>query len=213
MLRHRAWTPFYLVRYLRFAAFRLRTRSNPYVVTEGFVFLGRGTSLQARPGYGRLVLGRWVHVGDGTRLAAHEGTLRVGDKCVFASRDTVTCYLDVEIGPATLVAADVYVTDFDHRFDELDRPIKDQGIVKSPVRIGAGCWLGTKVVVTRGSTIGAGTVVGASSVVRGELPADSVAVGAPARVVKDRRAAWAAEAARRAALADIARKTARAAAR
>ncbi len=60
----------------------------PDVVTEGFVFLGRRVELQARRGYGRLVLGRWVHLGDENRLRAHEGTLRIGDKCVFGRDNT-----------------------------------------------------------------------------------------------------------------------------
>jgi len=76
VLRHRAWTPWYLVRYWRFALFKLR---NPHVVTEGFVFLGRNVTLEARRGFGRLIIGRWVHIGSGNSIRCHEGTLRIGD--------------------------------------------------------------------------------------------------------------------------------------
>jgi hypothetical protein len=183
VVRHRAWTPWYLVRYWRLLRLRVTHRD---VVTEGMVFLGRRVEVAARPGYGRVILGRWVHVGDGTSLRAHEGTLRVGDKVVFGRGDTVTCYLDVEIGARTLVADWVYITDFDHRFDHPDLPIKDQGIVKSPVRIGPDCWLGVKVSVLRGSVVGHGCVVAAHAVVRGEIPDQSVAAGVPARVLKSR---------------------------
>ncbi len=183
VVRHRAWTPWYLVRYWRFVRWRLRHR---HVVTRGFVFLGRNVIVDARKGYARLELGRWVHVGDGTRLIAHEGSMRIGDKVVFGADVTVTGYLDVEIGGACLVADDVYVTDFDHVTTDLGRPIKDQGIVKAPVRIGPDSWLGTKVVVLRGTRIGRGAVVGASSVVTKDLPELSVSVGAPARPVRHR---------------------------
>ncbi|WP_298328833.1 acyltransferase [Haloactinopolyspora sp.] len=183
VLRHRAWTPWYLVRYARLLRLRLL---HPEVVTEGMVFLGRGVTVRGRPGYGRVVLGRWVHVGDHTRLMAHEGTLRVGDKVVLGCHDTVTCYLNVEIGAATLVADGVYVTDFDHRFADLDIPIKDQGIVTSPVRIGPDCWLGTKVSVLRGAEVGHGCVLAAHAVVRGVIPDLAVAGGVPAKVVKYR---------------------------
>ena len=91
-------------------------------------------------------------------------------------------------------------------------PIKDQGIVKSPVRVGPDCWLGVKVTVLRGVTVGAGSVVAAHAVVNKDVPPISVVVGIPGRVVKNRVAAYDADAARRAALEDIARKTARAAA-
>ena len=55
-----------------------------------------------------------MHVGDLTRLRAHEGTLRIGDRAVFGRDASVNCYLDVEIGAATMVADWVYVCDFDH---------------------------------------------------------------------------------------------------
>jgi len=208
MWRNRAFTPWYVTRYWRL--FRLRVL-HPDVVTEGMVFVGRRVELDARTGYGRIVLGRWVHIGAENRLRAHEGTLRVGDKCVFGRDNTVNCYVDVEIGAGTIVADWVYVCDFDHVYDDIHVPIKDQGIVKTPVRIGPDCWIGTKVTVLRGTTIGHGCVLAAHAVVRGDVPPMSVMGGIPATVLKDRREVYAAKAATRAALEDIARKTARAA--
>ena len=113
------------------------------------------------------MLGRWVHLGDGNRLRAHEGTLRVGDKCVFGRDNTVNCYLDIEFGARSLVADWVYVCDFDHRFDDLTVPIKDQGIVKTPVRIGPDVWVGVKATILRGAMVGEGSVLAAHTVVRG----------------------------------------------
>jgi acetyltransferase-like isoleucine patch superfamily enzyme len=203
VLRHRAYTPWYLLRYWRFWRFKL---ANPHVVTTGFVFLGKGVELYARPGFGRLVLGRWVHVGDGTSLRCHEGTLRIGDKVVFGRNNVVNAYLDVSIGAASIIADMVYVTDFDHVFADVERPIKDQGIVKSPVRVGADVWLANKVSVVRGTVIGDGCVVAANAVVTRDLPPYSVAVGVPARVVRSRRDDYLAAAADRAAIADMAAK-------
>jgi acetyltransferase-like isoleucine patch superfamily enzyme len=210
VVRHRAWTPYYLKRYWRFAWFKLR---HPQVITEGFVFLGKKLEIVARPGHGRIVLGKWVHLGDETRLRAHEGTLRIGDKVVFARDVTVNCYLDVEIGASTLVADWTYICDFDHKTDDLDLPIKDQGLVKSPVRIGPDCWLATKVTVTRGADIGRGAVIGANSVARGNIPEYAVAVGVPAVVVRDRVSRYADGAERREYLAGLARENEQTAAR
>ena len=209
VVRNRAWSWWYLQRYWRFFWWRLRNR---HVVTEGFVFLGRRVELSARKGYGRLVLGRWVHVGDGNALRCHEGNLRIGDKCVFGKDNTVNCYLDIEFGEATIVADWVYVCDFDHVYDDIHTLIKDQGIVKSPVRIGPDCWVGVKATVLRGVTVGRGSVLAAHTVVTRDVPPRSVVAGVPGRVVKDRAQLYAADAARRAALQDIASKTARAAA-
>jgi acetyltransferase-like isoleucine patch superfamily enzyme len=184
VIRNRALTPWYLVRYWRFLMFKLRNR---HVITTGFVFMDRGVELYARRGYGRLVLGRFVHLGVDTALRCHEGTLSLGDKSVLARDVSINCYLDVEIGDCALIADNVYISDFDHKFADLGVPIKDQGIAKSRVRIGRDVWLGTKVTVSRGVHIGEGTVVGANAVVTRDLPAHSVAVGVPARVIKDRR--------------------------
>ena len=207
--RNHAWSWWYLVRYWRFLVFRLRNR---HIITEGFVFLGRRVEVHARKGYGRLILGRWVHVGDENRLRCHEGTLRIGDKCVFGRDNTVNCFLDIEFGEGTIVADWVYICDFDHVTDDVNVPIKDQGIVKSPVRIGPDVWIGAKATILRGTRIGRGSVVAAHAVVRGDVDEYSIMGGVPARLLKSRLEVFADEEDRRRAEADIARKTAAAAA-
>lgn len=180
---HRALGPGYLVRYLRLARLRLL---HPDVVTHGMVFLGRGVRVETVPGYGRLHLGAFVHVGDGCVLRAHEGTLRVRDKVVMGADVRITCWLDVDIGAATLLADWCYVADFDHVHDDVDVPVKDQGIRKSAVRVGEGSWLGLRSSVLRGSDLGRGTVVGAHAVVRDRHPDHVVLAGVPAVPVVDR---------------------------
>lgn len=207
--RNKAWTPWYLVRYWRLWRFRA---ANPHVVLRGMVFLGKGVEIHATPGLARLEIGRWVHIGDGNALRCHEGSLRIGDKVVLGKDNVVNTYLDIEIGASTLIADWVYICDFDHRYADVGLPIKDQGIVKTPVRIGPDCWIATKVTVLRGTRVGRGCVLGAHAVVKGDIPDGSIAVGSPARVVRDRRADWEAAAAERArqeaAVADMARKIA-----
>jgi acetyltransferase-like isoleucine patch superfamily enzyme len=149
-------------------------------------YLGRRTELRARRGFGRLALGADVHIGHHSAIRAHEGSVSIGTDCVLGARVTVNAYLDVSIGDSTLIADDVYIIDFDHRIADVSTPIKDQGIIKSPVRIGRDCWLGTKVVVTRGVTIGDGAVVGAGAVVTRDVPARAVAAGVPAVVIGHR---------------------------
>ena len=185
MMANKAYAPGYWRSYWRLLLLRLR---RPDIITQGMVFLGRGVDLEVRRGYARLIIGRWVHLGEVCRIRAHEGSVRIGDKCVFGRDVTINAYIDVEIGAASLIADSTYICDFDHEYRNLDVPIKDQGLVKSPVRIGPDVWVGTKSTVLRGSVIGRGSVVGANSVVKGRLPAFSVAVGVPATVVKNRRA-------------------------
>ena len=207
VLANRAYTPWYLVRYYRLFKFRL---ANPHIVLRGMVFLGRGVDIHATPELSRMEIGKWVHIGDGNAIRCHEGSVRIGDKVVFGKDNVVNAYLDIEIGGSTLVADWCYICDFDHKMDDINLPIKDQGIVKSPVRVGPDTWIAAKVSVLRGTRVGRGCVLGAHAVVTGTVPDYGIAVGAPAKVVKNRKEAWEAGAAEReqylAALEDIERK-------
>ncbi len=162
------------------------TSRYPSVVFEGPVFIADDVEIYTREGYGRIIVGAYCHFAEGVRIRCHEGTLRIGPKAVFAMRSTINTWLDIEIGAACLIGDGAYICDFDHRTDRLDRPIKDQGIVKSPVHVGNDVWLGAKVTVTRGTWVGDGCVAGAHAVLRGSYPERAVLVGVPARVVRMR---------------------------
>lgn len=181
---NRAWSWIYLVRYFRFI--RLRVFGPRNVICTGFVFLGKNVEFRARKGFGRIVIEPWVHIGDNNQIRAHEGSVTIGEKTVFGQNNTINAYLDIAIGSECIISDSVYMCDFDHRIDRRDMSIRHQGIVKSPVVVGNDVWIGTKVSILRGSHIGSGSVIGANSVVKGDIPVRSVAVGAPARVVKSR---------------------------
>ena len=195
VIANRAYTPWYLVRYWRLLKFKL---TNPHIITRGMVFLGKGVEIQATPELSTMEIGRWVHIGDKNTIRCHEGSLRFGDKVVLGRDNVINTYLDIELGDSVLMADWVYVCDFDHRMDDINVPIKDQGILKGPVRIGPDTWIATKVTILRNTTIGRGCVLGSHAVVKGEIPDFSIAVGAPAKVVKNRKLAWETSAAERA---------------
>jgi acetyltransferase-like isoleucine patch superfamily enzyme len=180
ILRERMWTPGFWAMGFRYLWLRMR---QPHVITNGMVFMARGVEIRCTRGLGHLEIGRRVWIGRGTAIRCHEGSLRVGDRAVFGGGDTVNCYLHVEIGEDALFADRVYVGDFDHRTEDAGATIQSQGIVKSPVRIDRDCWLGVGAMILRGTTIGAGSVVGAGAVARGRYPENSVIVGVPGRVV------------------------------
>jgi acetyltransferase-like isoleucine patch superfamily enzyme len=184
---HRMLTRMHAVHALRLVRARGRVaRRGADVRLHGMSFLGRRVELTAPQGSGRLVVGPWCWIGDGVALRSHVGRVTVGTKVVIGGGTTLNSHLDVSIGDGALIADDVHITDFDHRTDRLDVPIKDQGIVASPVRIGADVWLGRGVTVLRGVDIGRGSVIGAHSVVTRDIPPYVVAVGSPARVVRSR---------------------------
>jgi acetyltransferase-like isoleucine patch superfamily enzyme len=147
------YTPEYMVLYSRYLAQRAR---HPQVAMGGMVFFGRRVALKARVGHGNLELGAWCWIGDDNKLRAHEGNLRLGPKVVMGRDNVINTYLDIEIGTNALLGDWIYICDFDHVYERLDIPIKAQGLVKSPVRVGADVWVGEKASILRGADVGSG---------------------------------------------------------
>ena len=116
-----------------------------------------------------------------------QGFLEIGDRTVFGHHCTLGVVDSLVIGPDALIAEMVAIRDHDHRFDgPLDVPVREQGKTTAPVRIGRNVWLAGKVTVLKGVTIGDNAVIGANAVVTKDIPANAVAVGIPARVIRHR---------------------------
>lgn len=154
----------------------------PGVTVGRRAVVGRWCRLILEPG-GRLSIGDGCEVDDGTTLAVYGGgTIDLGDWCFLGHHCTVAARRSVSIGRGTFLAELVSVRDFDH--DPAFPPSAGATLV-APVTIGPDVWLASKVTVLKGSTIGGRAVIGAHAVVRGEIPAAVVAVGVPARVVRE----------------------------
>lgn len=108
----------------------------------------------------------------------------VGDRCLIGKGSGIVGHFSIEIGDDVWTGHHVYITDQNHGYRDLSLPISRQAMPEKPVRIGDGSWLGHGTIVLPGATIGRHVVVGANSVVTGELPDHCVAVGAPARIVR-----------------------------
>jgi acetyltransferase-like isoleucine patch superfamily enzyme len=136
---------------------------------EGRLELGAGVLLEpdvwiTAPGDARVRIGAGTFLNLGVMVAALE-LVEIGDHCMFANG--------------------CFITDADHRFDDPERPVTWQGFrSKGPTRIGDNVWCGANVVITSGVTVGERCVIGANSVVNADLPPYSIAVGAPARVIR-----------------------------
>jgi acetyltransferase-like isoleucine patch superfamily enzyme len=114
------------------------------------------------------------------------GRLEVGDRTVFGHHCTVASDEAIRIGQNCLIAEMVSIRDHDHAFSSTDVSIVDQGRETAPIRIGDNVWIGGKATITKGVSIGSNSVIGAHAVVTRDLPADCVAVGIPARVIRHR---------------------------
>jgi len=110
--------------------------------------------------------------------------VKIGDRCLIGRQCSIVGHLEIVIENDVFFGPNVYVTDQNHGFSDLDSPIGRQAAGERPVRIGSGSWLGANVVVLPGVTIGHHVAVGAGSVVTRGLPDYAIAVGSPARVLK-----------------------------
>lgn len=89
----------------------------------------------------------------------------------------------VDVGAECMIGPFCYITDHDHAADETGSHAAGP-LRCAPTRIEARCWLGAHVMVLKGVTIGAGSIVGAGSVVTKSIPPGVIAAGNPARVIK-----------------------------
>jgi acetyltransferase-like isoleucine patch superfamily enzyme len=134
---------------------------------------------------GRLTIGPHAVFEPGVWLTSDRGRIAIGAGAMLNLNVMVAAMERVEIGEHCMLANGCLVTDANHRFDDPDRPVPWQGFTtKGPTILGDNVWLGANVVVTSGVTIGRRSVIGANSVVIDDIPAFSVAAGAPAAVLK-----------------------------
>ena len=110
--------------------------------------------------------------------------LHIGDGVTFGHFNHIVALDSVVIEDNVLTADRVYISDNAHDYENIELPISFQRIIsKKPTRIGEGSWLGENVCVIS-ANIGKHCVIGANSVVVKDIPDYSVAVGAPAIVIK-----------------------------
>src|ERR1700712_4279544 len=164
----------------------LKVRWGKRLQTDGLCFVAPDVKLEI----GRdavLRLGRWSWLGHGTKIRVHEGECEIGAKSVLGQECTISAFQHVSIGRECIIADRVMLIDFDHGVVEAARPIRAQGIYKRDVRVGHNVWIGYGVAILRGVTVGDNSVLGTSTVVSKDVPANAVAAGVPVRIIRMRK--------------------------
>lgn len=125
--------------------------------------------------YGRVDLyqGASIHVGE-------NAILRIKGNCFLNTNAQILCFNEISIGQHVYISDNVCIVDsdshcIDGRFDQ----------ISSPVTINDNVWIGMNVTILKGVEIGEGTVIGACSVVTTSIPSHCLAVGSPARVIRN----------------------------
>ena len=112
--------------------------------------------------------------------------IQIGEGSNIGKRNSISAANRIIIGKHVITGSNIHITDHNHEYRQIGRPIVDQGIysIDGEVVIGDGCWFGINCAVAGNVHIGKGCVIGANSVVTGDIPDYCVAVGSPARPVK-----------------------------
>ena len=173
---------------------RVRAKLFSLLVGSSFKSFGRASVIVPPvrlAGTQAIVIGDGVYIGSDSWLQAidpapNAAAITIGDGTSMSGHCVVSSARSISIGKKVLFARNVYVSDHIHAYVDTQHAVLDQGLDRiDPVQIGDGAWLGQNVVVCPGVTIGPGAVVGANAVVVDDIPGYCVAVGAPARVVKE----------------------------
>ena len=112
-------------------------------------------------------------------------SLEVGNRSQLGEQARIGPH--VKIGDDVLMGPEVVIMTTSHSFDDSETPIRLQPEPpQRGVTVGNDVWIGTRVTILPGVTIGNGSIIGACSVVTKDIPEMSVAVGNPARVIRRR---------------------------
>ena len=173
----RRLTPRNIAGLVRYLLLRIRFRN----LRVGLFFLDRGGSVRVGPS-GRARFGRRVRMMRDFSCSLH-GELVIGNDVYFARACTVSVHSTVTIGNDCLFGEHVSIHDENHELGDGTEPRASLGFVAAPITIGNNVWVGAKATILSGVSIGDNAVIGANAVVTRDVPANSIAVGIPARVV------------------------------
>jgi acetyltransferase-like isoleucine patch superfamily enzyme len=152
-------------------------------------FIARGASIVIRTPNTRVVLGNKVALDKGVIINASSDncSISIDENTYIGPYTCIGGPGPVKIGKHCLIAAHSGIVANNHIFSDPTELIRNQGVTHQGVVIEDNCWLGYGVKVLDGVTIGEGSVIGAGAVVTKDIPAYSVAVGIPAKVIRSRQ--------------------------
>lgn len=134
-------------------------------------------------GGGTIHIGPRSHIHDYAMVMTFGGDIRIGANCTVNPFCVLYGHGGLTIGDSVRIASHSVFIPANHNFNDLSKPIRQQGETRLGIVIEDDVWIGTGVRVLDGVRIGRGSVIGAGAVVTKSIPPNSLAVGIPARVV------------------------------
>ena len=155
---------------------------NPYYHKKGkHAVIRRSTRMDVVP-FNKFELGDYSTIEDFCTVNNGVGAVKIGSETRIGMSNVIIG--PVTIGNSVIFAQNVVMSGLNHSYEDISLPISKQKEITAPITIEDECWIGANAVITAGVTIGKHCVIAAGSVVTKNIPAYSVAVGNPARVIK-----------------------------
>ena len=132
-----------------------------------------------------VVIGSDVRFSDHVKIVG-PANLRIGRNSKILNRVILDARGGLNIGDHTQIGFESIILTSTHRFGDLERPILEQGMQGQAVRIGSDVWIGARVIVLPGVTIGDHAIVGAGAVVTKDVPDQAIVAGNPAKLIRYR---------------------------
>lgn len=149
----------------------INCKSHRGIVTGNRVTIGKHAIIRPTNAYGGAI-------GEG---------LKIGNNSSIGPFAYIGCSGYIEIGDNVIMGPRVGIFAENHQFHDIGLPIKEQGVLRSFVKIEDDCWLASNVVILAGVTVGRGSVIASGSIVTKDVPPFSVVAGVPAEVIKSRK--------------------------
>ena len=135
--------------------------------------------------------GRYCRIDAMQRSKSKENLIIIGDNCQINDLVHIAAIESISIGNNVLIASRVFITDHNHgkySGDEQSHPNtppEQRKLESNPIRIEDNVWIGEGVCILPGVNIGSGSIIGSNSVVTKNIPRNSIAIGIPAKIIKN----------------------------
>ncbi|HMO19276.1 MAG TPA: acyltransferase [Oligoflexia bacterium] len=168
----------------------VRFRSPKNIFLGSGVIIDHGALLDSRKSnhaHPEIRLGDNCFIGSGSMIIAKGGGITLGNAVNVSTNCRIASEGPISIGNSVLVSAYCYIGPGNHIISDTNKSIMEQGMEPGKgISIGDNCWIGTRVTILDGVKIGSGSVIGAHSLVREDVPENAIVAGCPARVIRVR---------------------------
>lgn len=149
------------------------------------ISLGVGVTIK---GYKNIEMGSNITIMEYSRLYAEDAVLTLGNNIGINSNTTIdaSCGGNITIGDNVIIAQNVVLRASNHKYNDIDIPIIQQGHTGGQIIVGNDCWIGANAVITPNVKIGDHSIVAAGAVVTKNVESFSIVGGVPAKLIRKR---------------------------